>query len=476
MSDTLIDAMGWNRGTAPALSDGGPWLSYHELATLVWQAAGEFRQRYGQGRFVLLAAPNRVEFVVQLLGLMASGNTPIPFNPDAPAADVAFLKQKAQAVDVLDPLAPAQPQGAAPGNWARADQPAMVLFTSGTSGFPKGVVITQAGLLHACRTVSDYLNYAAHPSAAVALPLHYSYGLLSQVCCLLLVGGRVRLFREFRNPLAFAKVVNDEQLETFCGVPSTYFALATLHGLSPLSMPSVRVLCSAGAAMDRARFDVVKQIFPRAMFFNNYGMTEAAPRISYLREDDPRFFEPTCGRPMAGVEVRVVDPQTHAALPEGEEGMLVVRGPNITPGYLHDEDLTRQAFTAEGFLISGDIARLDRGYIFITGRHDDIFNVGGEKVAPLEIERVLNQLPPVELSAVAGLRDEQRGMIAAAYLKLREPVSRKELQSALRGRLPPSKVPQRFFEVRAFPMTANAKLQRRRLSPGDAEFVLREIR
>ncbi|NIP84201.1 MAG: AMP-binding protein, partial [Planctomycetales bacterium] len=265
------------------------------------------------------------------------------------------------------------------------------------------------------------------------------------------------------------------QLATFCGVPSTYQALTMFHRMSPLCMPSIRVLCSAGAAMDRARYREIQEIFPQATFFNNYGMTEAAPRISFIRDDDPRFAQPTCGRPMAGVEVKVVDPATHAPLPDGQQGVLVIKGPNITRGYLNDPEQTQAAFTQDGYLISNDIAYLDEGYIYICGRHDDIFNVAGEKVAPLEVERVLNHLPAVDVSAVCGMADDQRGMVPAAFLKLVQPVSRKELADALQGKLPAAKIPMRYFEVSGFPTTPNGKLRRKALSPDDPDYVIREI-
>jgi O-succinylbenzoic acid--CoA ligase len=155
--------------------------------------------------------------------------------------------------------------------------------------------------------------------------------------------------------------------------------------------------------------------------------------------------------------------------------MLVVRGPNVTAGYLHDEVATRQAFTRDGYLISGDIAYKDRGYLFIRGRHDDIFNVSGEKVAPLEIERVLNAHPAVEIAAVTGLPDVARGMVPVAFLKLKQSVTKKDLQQNLHQELSQIKIPQRLFHVRDFPMTANGKLQRRKLAPDDSTYVIREI-
>ena len=143
----------------------------------------------------------------------------------------------------------------------------------------------------------------------------------------------------------------------------------------------------------------------------------------------------------AGVEVKVVDPETHVEVPEGQQGILVIKGPNITSGYLNDPELTAKAFTHDGYLISNDVAHMNDGYIFISGRHDDVFNVAGQKVAPLEIERVLNETPSVELSAVTGVPDPQRGMVPVAFLKLSSPINRKTLLAQINGNLPDAKIP-----------------------------------
>ena len=472
MPGTFVDTIEWSNPLAPAIGDGTHRVSYGELRRDSGRIAATLVDRFGTGGLILVRARPTCDFVSTLLGIMFSGNTPVPVNPELHSDDLDYIRTKSGAVAIVDP------QTADPGSdevfQPDPSIPAMVLFTSGTSGFPKGVVISHDNLVHSCRAVARYLQYRAFPSAAVVLPLFYSYALLSQVCCQLTVGGYARLFADFGNPIRMARAIADEHLQTFCGVPSTYHALRVIHALSPLSMPGVRILCSAGAAMDAARFGEIKQIFPSSLFFNNYGMTEAAPRIAYIREDDPRFFEPTCGRPIEGVEVAVVDPDTHARLPDGRLGVLVVKGPNITSGYLNDPDVTAGSFTSDGFLISGDMASLRDGYIYIAGRADDMFNVGGEKVSPLEIERVLNSLPAVDTSAVAGCRDAARGMVPLAYLKVRQPLRRAELLRQLKGRLMASKIPQRFFEVDRFPTTSNGKLLRRKLSPEDPSIV-REI-
>jgi len=457
-----------------ALIDDRDKLTYGRLRSLARRGANVIHSRHGGKNFLLVSATADARFITTLLAVIYSGNTPVPIDPNLPEPGREFIKDKCQAAALLDPLDETALTDGVEVDYRDDSIPMMILFTSGTSGFPKGVILSHENVISSCRTMADYLGYHQYPSSAVVLPLHYSYALLSQVCCMLMVGGRVCLFSNFRNPLKFSRTVSELQLETFCGVPSTYHALCLFHSLQALSMPSVRVLCSAGAAMDQSKYDTIKTIFLNAVFFNNYGMTEAAPRIAYLRDDDPRFHEPTCGKPMAGVEVVIVNPTTHQPVPEGEQGILAVRGPNITQGYLHDPEATQAAFTRDGYLLSGDMAYLENGYIYICGRQDDIFNVGGEKVAPLEIERVLNRHPAVELSAVAGIKDEQRGHVPVAFVKFKESATRSQLVRYLLEWLPQSKVPVCFMEVSAFPMTGNGKLQRRQLSLSGSD-VLREI-
>lgn len=460
--------------SAAAVADDGERLSYGELLARSRAQARALRRTHGAGRFVLIPAERSVRFVRTLLAASISGNVPVPIDAQAPERAVQEIARRCG--DSVRLGLDAQPEeGEGPLPERDPALPELVIFTSGTSGTPKGVPMSAENLTHSARAVTGYLDYAGNPSAAVVLPLHYSYALLTQVLYMFYVGGTVRLFDNFRNPIKLANVVEAEGLRTFCGVPSTYHSLCALHRLTPLSMPSVRVLCSAGAAMDRQLLPTVKEIFPNARFFDNYGMTEATPRISYIRDDDPRFAEPTCGRPIDGLEVFVVDEQDLSAKAEGEEGILAIRGPSIVKGYLNDPESTRRAFRPDGAVLSGDIARISGGYIYLLGRRDEMLKVGGEKVSPLEIERALAEHDDVIASAVGGIDDPQRGQIPAAYVELKRPVDRQTLTEFLRARLAPVKVPVRYFEVRSFPLTPNGKLQRALLSPSDREHVIREI-
>lgn len=475
MSATILEAIGAVAAHEPALADDERRLDYGQLRSELKRIARSVANRFGSGRYLLVRAPMRADFVLNFLGILFSGNVPVPFNPAAPEEEIEYMRAKCEAPPVLDPLCPAEYASLEPLSERVPIDTACVMFTSGTSGYPKGVTISQTNLSSACDAIADYLGYHESRSAAVVLPLHYSYALLSQVCCQLYVGGFVRLFPSFRNPIRFAKIVQNLGLQTFCGVPSTFVGLVMTHGMQALHMPSVRVLCSAGAAMDHSRYKLLTEIFPNATFFNNYGMTEASPRISWISDRDPRFNEPTCGRPMRGVEIAILDPRTHEPVREGDEGIVAVRGPNVTAGYLNDPERTAKAFTRDGFLLSGDIGHRDADYLFLRGRVDDLFNVAGEKVAPVEIERVLDCCPGIEHSAVIGVSDALYGSVPIAFLQLAGEVTAHDVDHFLKGKLPQVKWPRRLYEVRSFPTTPNGKLMRRALSPDDASRVIREI-
>src|SRR5690606_9634118 len=149
--------------------------------------------------------------------------------------------------------------------------------------------------------------------------------------------------------------------------------------------------------------------------------------------------------------------------------------PNVFSGYLNDPEATAMAFTADGFLLSGDLGYLDDGYLFVSGRRDEVFNVGGEKVSPIEIERVLLEHCAVEACAVSSFEDKRRGTVPVAYAVLKGTPTKQDLMSFLRARLPATKVPWRIFEVCKLPMTSNGKVQRRKLAPEHCEYVTREL-
>lgn len=477
MVQTLISFVDAVPDDRPAIAEGEHRVTYGQLRSAARRVAERLADPGRPRRCIVVKARPAIAFVEILLGTLYSGNVVVPVDPRIPDQGLAYILRKCRADAAIDPGVDIDE--AAPASLVQAwthcpEDLAMVMFTSGTTGVPKGVMMSHANLAHSWSAITEYLGLAAHPSTICVLPLHYSYGLISQLLCMLRNGGYVRIMAGLSNPVAFVEAVAREEIETVFGVPSTFSLLARYHRLRPFSLPSVRLVCSAGAAFAMALYPAIREMFPNAVVFNNYGMTEACPRISYVSDRDPEFLEGSCGVPMRGVEIVTLDPDSLAILPNGQEGVLGVRGPNIMAGYLDDDERNRRAFQRDGFLITGDVARIERGHLFLRGRLDDLFNVGGEKVAPLEIENVLDEMPEVELSAVRGLVDGDRGEIAAAFIIASAPLTKRRLDEFLSARLAPGKVPSAYFEVSRLPMTGSGKLQRALISE-TADYIKRRI-
>lgn len=475
MIRTFTQAVSERSSTSLALTDKSGSINYQELVLLAQSAASQLRDEFGSGGFIPIRAQSTIDFVLTLIGAMYSGNTPVPVETKPSEATLEHVLKKCRASRIIEAIPRSSLQQQTGVDVASSQSPALVMFTSGTTSLPKGVVMSHANILHSCRAIADYLNLAQFRSSAVVLPLHYSYALISQVLCGLFTGGHVHLFSDMSNPFAFCNSVNTAKIEYFCGVPTTFQTLAKAHRLKPIGMPTVKVACTAGAAFNDSLYALVKEIFPSAVFFNNYGMTEACPRISYVADSDPAFFKRSCGRTIEGLEAKVVDPETLTQVATGERGVLAIRGPNVMESYLDEPEQTRKAFTADGFLISGDFARIQDGLIFIEGRIDDVFNVSGEKVSPAEIEAALNSIPEVVVAAVRGFPDELRGSVPYAFITLSSAISKSALDDELKSRLSPIKIPQRYFEVSSLPKTSNGKIIHRLLS-ADSDYVVNEIK
>ncbi len=474
MTENFLSHLEANASCNEAVADEYRKLAHAEMLDQAMRAARVLRDQYGRDGLIVVKATPSIDFIVTLIGTLYSGNTPVPIDPQLPDHPLDGILRTCKVRTVLEPLSSHAYVGLEPLSEADPARPALVMFTSGTTGSPKGVIMTHENLVSSCSAVSDYLGYREAASTVAVLPLYYAYGLISQVLCQLFVGGYVRLMAGLRNPLAVIRTIENEDIKSFCGVPSTFLTLAKFSRLTRVQLPSVKVVCSAGAAFDTSLQQPIRAMFPNAKVFNNYGMTEACPRLAFVSDSDPRFVEGSSLRAMAGVDTRIIDPKNHESLPDGEIGVLAVRGKNISPGYLGDEERTREAFTRDGYLITGDLACIDSGYVKLFGRVDDIFNVAGEKVSPLEIEAALNRLPMVESAAVRGIQDPTRGAAPVAFLVLRDAVSKGELDAALAAELTPIKVPVAYYAVSEIPMTSNGKIQRRMLEI-DGPTVLRRL-
>ena len=343
------------------------------------------------------------------------------------------------------------------------DMPALILYTSGTSSRPRGVVQTFRNIDANTRSIVQYLGLSAEDRALLVLPLYYCYG-RSVLQTHLFVGASIFLETRTAFPRVILESLASEACTSIAGVPLTFEILRRTMDPSTLSFPKLRYLTQAGGAMHRDTIAWVRRSFHPANLFVMYGQTEATARLSYLPPERAADKEGSIGIPIPGVELQVVDDQGRE-LPRGETGYLVARGGNVTPGYLDDPEETR-SILHDGWLWTGDLASRDEdGFFFHQGRAKEILKIGGHRVSPFEIEQVVARHPDVAEAAVIGVKADLMGEQAAAFVVLhpgRQPAEG-DLQRFCRERLPAFKVPARFVLVDSLPHNESGKLLRAEL-------------
>jgi acyl-CoA synthetase (AMP-forming)/AMP-acid ligase II len=344
------------------------------------------------------------------------------------------------------------------------DDMAILLYTSGTTGRPKGVMLSHGNLVANNVTIIDYLRLGPHDVGLTVMPFHFSYG-NSVLHTHLGAGATLLLEDNLAFPLVVMQRLQNERVTGFSGVPSTFAILMSRTHIEEFDLGAMRYLTQAGGAMTRAAIQRMRELVPSAEFFVMYGQTEATARLTYL--PPARLDEKlgSIGQALDGIDIEVRDPEGRV-LPPGKTGELCARGPNIMLGYWRDEQATRAA-VADGWLHTGDLAHTDEeGFLYIDGRLVEMIKVGSFRVSPLEVEEVLAALPGIAEMAVAPMPDELLGQAVKAVLVLRDgaALDEREVKAHCRARLAAYKVPKVVEFARELPRTSSGKIQRFKLS------------
>jgi amino acid adenylation domain-containing protein len=355
--------------------------------------------------------------------------------------------------------------GASPGD----RELAALVYTSGSTGEPKGVMLSHANMVAAVRAVNAYLRLESTDVVYSALPLSSSYGLYQLVSTLAL-GATLVLDRSFAFPARSLALVAAEGATVFAGVPTMFAWMSAAPGLQAHDLSRLRILTSAAASLPLEHGRRLRERLPQARLFVMYGQTECK-RITYLEPDDFERKPGSVGRGMPFQPLAVVD-DAGAPVPPGGTGELVVQGPHVMQGYWRKPEATAHklrpiAGDASPWLHTDDLFRLDEdGYLFFVGRKDDILKVGGNKVSPREIEEVLCQIDGVREAAVIGMPDAAWGEAAKAYLVLREgaTLGAEDVTRHCSARLRGFMVPKAVVFVRDLPKTESGKVKKRELA------------
>lgn len=441
-----------------------------------------------RGERVAIVLPNRIEAAVACYGAWLAGAIVVPLNAQARTrdfvpwiahcgarivvheqghrdAELAIAQQTSPvhgiAVDAASPLpTAAQAQDVVALVHPRRDEIAAILYTSGTTGAPKGVSLTHGNLLANAESVVAYLGLRAEDSMLSVLPFYYAYG-ASVLHTHLISGARLVLEPNLLFPPQIAATMARERVSGFSGVPSTYALLLDRAVLRDHDLSSLRYLTQAGGAMSPALTRRVRAALPAPRLFVMYGQTEATSRISWLPPERLDDKLGSVGLPVAGVEWQVLrDDGTPA--PTGEVGELWVRGPNVMRGYWNDAQAT-SAVLHDGWLRTGDMGHLDdEGFLFLSGRRSDMIKTGAHRVHPGDIEQAIAEIPGVSEVAVVGIDDEVLGQVIKAYVVLSAPLARGEdaIKAHCRAQLAPYKIPREIEFIDALPRTASGKVRR----------------
>jgi long-chain acyl-CoA synthetase len=422
----------------PALVGGGAVTTYGALRDRVAEARGGLASRgVGPGDRVAVVAGNTSEFVVAYLAVLGLGALAVPLNPASPAPEVRRElgvvgtrlvvvgpggREALAGVDA-DTLAVDDLLGGSPAELVDRDpeDPAVLLFTSGTAGAPRAAVLTHGNLLANIEQIGTSPIWPSRtdgpPDVALgALPLFHVFGLNALLGVLLHRGGTVVLVERF-DPEATLAAIAEHGVTIVAGAPGMWAGLAELPGVTPAAVAGVRVALSGAAPLDPAVGRLVRERLGLDLS-QGYGLTEASPVVaSGLGAGAP---DGSIGRPLPGVQVRLVDAEGEDVL-VGDPGEIWVRGPNVFPGYWDDPEATAAALTEDGWLRTGDVAVVDDdGFLFVVDRIKDLVIVSGFNVFPAEVEAVLCDHPDVAEAAVVGVPDAQAGEALRAFVVPRD--------------------------------------------------------
>jgi fatty-acyl-CoA synthase len=334
-----------------------------------------------------------------------------------------------------------------------------LLFTSGTTGMPKAVMQTFAMAWVNAVNIGQAVDLTSAERTVNFLPLFHTAGINLYTLPVFLSGGMSHVVRRFEPDALFDLIARGE-VTAFFGVPAIYQAFSLHPRFHEVDLTRVRAWGCGGAPLPEA---LIKVFAPRGVRVRNgYGMTETGPTVFLA---DEAIFERkvgSVGRPQMLVDVRLADAMGNVIEGPGE-GEVQMRGPGITPGYMWNDAATRAAFTPDGWLKSGDVARRDvDGDYFIVDRIKDMYISGGENVYPAEVEHVLNAHPAVLEAVVIGVSDAKWGEVGHAFLLLRpgQAIDIAALEPWCRKRIAAYKVPKAFEVVRDYPRTAAGKVQK----------------
>ena len=494
------------RPEKPALIMGPTVLSYTQLDALSGQVASSLRRSGVQvGDKVGLMLPNVPQFVIAYFGILKAGAVVVPMNVLLKAPELAFLlgDSEARALVTWQDVAREAITGAAdlgeidtyvvsatgsepiaegsrefrellqgdPGfemESTSAEDTAVILYTSGTTGRPKGAELTHFNLFMNCHILGQLFGAQPEDVQIAVLPLFHSYGQSVVMNTTIHYGGTITMVPRF-DPVAAMEAIHRDRVTLFQGVPTMYLALLHHPELANYDLSSMRMGGAGGASMPGEVMTAFENTFGITIL-EGYGLSETSPTVSFNRSAEQRRFL-SIGKPLWGIEMRIVDEQ-HQQLPPGSDnvGEIVIRGHAVMKGYYKNPQATAEVMKG-GWFHSGDMGYVDEdGYFFIVDRKKEMIIRGGYNVYPREIEEILYGHPAVGEAAVIGIPHDQYGeeVGAAVALKPGARATPEELREYVKERVAAYKYPRHIWFVEELPIGATGKTLKRQIKPPTA--------
>ena len=490
---------------APALLEAGmdgtlgrAW-TYQELLEQAETLAHALTSRYQPGERICVWAPNVPEWVILEFASALAGLTLVTANPAYQPRELRFVLEQSRSVGLFmvgeyrgNPMAKiaaevadglpalrevidladaaalyAQAGARKPLPTVLATDPVQIQYTSGTTGFPKGAVLSHLGLVNNARFCFECAQVRHGESVLLFMPLFHTTG-----CAILTLGSvqfgcRVILAKLF-DPAKMNALIAAQQVNMFVAVPTMLIGMLEAQAAAPCDLTSIRMIVSGGSMVPPELVRQVTDVFGCG-FQIVYGQTESSPVLTQIRSDDS--FEDAChtaGRPIAQTEISIREPNSNAVVPMGGVGEICARGYCLMIGYNDNPEATAAAIDAEGWLRTGDLGTLDdRGYVRVTGRVKDMIIRGGENLFPAEIENILLEHADVAEVAVIGVPDTRFGEAVACFVRptTGAKVHVPNLVAHCRAHMSAQKTPAHWIEVAEWPLTGSGKIQK---------FVLRD--
>ena len=336
------------------------------------------------------------------------------------------------------------------------DTPHIIMYTAGTTGKPKGAILSQGASFWNVVNLNVALDFTSDDRDLLVLPMFHIGGIGLFTLPMLYDGGTVVIQRTF-DPVKTLALLEEERITLFFGVPAIFLALIQHPEFDASAFKNVRLVMSGGAPLP---VSLVKQYREAGIVLQQgFGMSEAAPSIATLAKELALKKAGSIGRALMHLEARIVD-DNMSVVPTGDVGELVIRGPNLLQGYWNRPEATKEAFTG-GWFHTGDLARMDAdGELYIVERKKDMFISGGENVYPAEVENMLFGLPQIAEAAVFGIADEKWGEVGRAVVALKEGqnLTGDEIIDHLKERLAKYKIPKSVVFVNQLPRNAAGKV------------------